>query len=73
MIEITHTPTRGQFKNIPQPLYRFTDGKYVVSMTKHECDYVRVETQEEALTYINRGYGGRFGAARPSFVKIVRR
>ena len=72
MIEITHTPTRGKFKGVQQPLHRYPDGKYVVSLSKHERDYVRVKTQEEALAYINRGFGGRFGVARPSFVKIVR-
>jgi hypothetical protein len=55
MIEITHTPTRGKFKGVPQPLYRYPDGRYVVSRSKHERDYVRVESQEEALTYINKG------------------
>ena len=72
MIEITHTPVRGKFKGIPQPLHRYPDGKYVVSKSKHERDYKRVETQEEALGYISRGYGGRFGRSRPSFVRVVR-
>jgi hypothetical protein len=72
MIEITHTPTRGKFKGVQQPLHRYPDGKYVVSPSKHERDYVRVQTQEEALAYINRGFGGRFGVTRPSFVKMVR-
>lgn len=72
MIEITHTPTRGKLKGVPQPLHRYPDGRYVVSTSKHERDYIRVSTQEEALTHIQRGLGGRFGDKRPSFVKIVR-
>jgi hypothetical protein len=73
MIEITHTPTRGKFKGVRLPLHRYPDGKHVVSLSKHARDYIRVETQEEALAYINKGYGGRFGLTRPSFVRIIRR
>jgi hypothetical protein len=72
MIEVTHTPARGRLKGVPQPLYRYPDGKYVVSLSKHERDYIRVDTQEEALNYIQRGFGARFGEKYPSFVKVVR-
>jgi hypothetical protein len=39
--------------------HRHKDGMYVVSATRFEKDYIRVETLDEVLKYISEGYSAR--------------
>lgn len=73
--------TRG--KNAGTLLYPhlFNDGKYVVSKTRFEYDYIRLDNLHEVITHIAEGYSVRMsnpneGVAessliRPSSISIV--
>lgn len=69
----THIDEQGRVKTP----HRYPDGKFVVSPTKHERDYERVETLQEVNEAVAAGKGVRVSEGgsgpRPSFVKPDRR
>jgi len=80
MITLRYTPTRGGAKGESLYPHKHDDGKYVASMTRFEKDYVRVNTIEELIDYLNRGFSVRMSNPQrsrapslisPSSIKIV--
>ena len=53
--------------------HKHDDGKYVVSKTRFETDYIRVASEAEALSWLEKGYNMRMsnpnrGIAAPSLI-----
>ena len=65
--ECCHITTGRGFKSMdfvdPYP-HKHSDGKYVASMTRFEKDYMRVNTIEELIPYVKKGYSIRMSNQR---------
>ncbi len=64
MITLRYTVTRGESRGAVLYPHQHSDGKYVASMTRFERDYIWVNTIEELLPYLKKGYSIRMSNQR---------
>ncbi|CAK1752108.1 hypothetical protein VCRA2114E365_40163 [Vibrio crassostreae] len=64
-LDISYVTKSGKNADAIQKPHKHENGKYVVSKTKFEKDYLYVESYEEIEQYLNKGYKLRVSCTMP--------
>ena len=59
MITLRCTVTRGEAHGVVLYPHKHKDGRYVASKDRYEQNYVRVDTNEELIPYVRKGFSIR--------------
>jgi len=62
---IAATISWGRHAGLELSPHRMKDGGYIVSPTRWKKDYIRVETLEQVVAHVRRGYSLRMSARSP--------
>lgn len=60
-MKLLYTVSRGKQRGAELTPTKQKNGRYVVSKTRYKADQLYVESLEEVLTYLQRGYKVRMG------------
>jgi hypothetical protein len=82
MITLRCTVKRGKARGEALYPHKHEDGRYVASITRFKKDYIRVDTIEELIPYVKKGFCVRMSKQRshrapslisPESIEIVER